>query len=160
MSIRHQVRYDASPEDVYAMLSDPVFRERVCAAMDSVSHDIAVSRHDVGMSVRIDMVQRTNAMPAFARKVVGDQIRIVQSERWDTARGADLELEIPGQPGHVRGRITLSGDRSGTVESFEGEAKVGIPLVGGKLEGLIGKLFVEGMDAERAVGAAWLAAER
>ena len=160
MRIRHQLKYDASPEDVYAMLSDPAFRQRVCAAMDTVSHDVAVDETDAGMSVRIDMVQHTHGVPGFAKRIVGDQTRIIQSEQWAETRAADLQVEIPGKPGHIRGRITLSGDASGTVEAFDGEATVSIPFVGGKLEGVIEKLFLKGMDTEQGVGAAWLAGER
>ncbi len=160
MKIRHQLKYEASPEDVYAMLSDPVFRERVCAAMDTVSHDVSIDPAGTGLAVRIDMVQRTKGVPGFAKKIAGDETRIIQSEQWSGVQGADLEVEIPGKPGHIKGRITLSGDASGTVESFEGEAKVNIPLVGGKLEGVIEKLFVQGMDTEQRVGSAWLAGER
>lgn len=160
MRIRHQLKYDASPEDVYAMLSDPAFRQRVCAAMDTVSHDVAIDETDAGMSVRIDMVQHTHGVPGFAKKIVGDQTRIIQSEQWAETRAADLQVEIPGKPGHIRGRITLTGDASGTVEAFEGEATVSIPLVGGKLEGVIEKLFLKGMDTEQGVGAAWLGGER
>lgn len=177
MKIRHQLNYDASPDEVYAMLADPAFRTRVCEAMDTVSQEVSVDRGGTGgrtatddtdgtdgtdgaLTVRIDMVQRTVGVPGFAKKIVGDQTRIIQSEHWTGRRAADLELEIPGKPGHVRGRITLSGDASGTVETFEGEATVNIPLVGGKLEGLIHRLFVDGMDTEQRVGAAWLAGER
>lgn len=160
MRIRHELEYDAAPADVYAMLADPAFREKVCAAMDTVSHDVAVDDAGQGMSVRIDMVQRTHGVPGFAKKVVGDQTRIIQSEHWSDGTGADLELEIPGKPGHIRGRITLTGEATRTVEAFDGEIKVNIPLVGGKLEGLIEKLFLSGMDTEQRVGAAWLAGER
>jgi hypothetical protein len=161
MKIRHQLKYDAAPEDVYAMLADPAFRDRVCTAMDTVSHDVSLDRTGPGMSVRIDMVQRTSGVPGFAKKIVGEETRIVQSETWTSAvLAADLEVEIPGKPGHIRGRITLEGDASGTVESFEGEATISIPLIGGKLEGLIAKLFVKGMDTEQRVGSAWLAGER
>ncbi|HET6627772.1 MAG TPA: DUF2505 domain-containing protein [Nocardioidaceae bacterium] len=160
MEIRHQLRYDATPAEVYAMLGDPAFRERVCAAMGTVSHDVSIEPADGTMSVRIDMRQRTHGVPGFAKKIVGDQTRVVQSERWTGGTAADLEVEIPGKPGHIRGRITLSGDASGTTESFEGEATVNIPLVGGKLEGVVRKLFLDGMDTEQQVGVAWLAGER
>jgi hypothetical protein len=160
MKIRHQLQYDAAPDDVYAMLGDPAFRDRVCDAMDVVSRDISIEPRDGGMSVRIDMVQRTQGVPGFAKKVVGDETRIIQTETWTAGRGADLEVEIPGKPGHVRGRITLGPDGAGTVEAFAGEAKINIPLVGGKLEGLIERLFTRGMDTEQRVGAAWLAGER
>lgn len=160
MMIHHQLKYDASPDEVYAMLSDPAFRNRVCGAMDVVSCDISIDKDDEGMSVRIDMVQHTHGMPGFAKKIAGEQTRIIQSETWTAGEGADLDVRIPGKPGHVKGRITLTGDENSTVESFDGEVTVNIPLVGGKLEGLIERLFVDGMDTEQQVGVDWLAGER
>jgi hypothetical protein len=160
MRIRHELRYDAPPSEVYAMLSAPTFREEVCAALGVVRQQISVDQTAGGMDVRIDMVQRTQGIPSFARKVVGEETRVVQSERWDARQGADLQVEIPGRPGHIRGRVTLAADRAGTVESFVGEATITGPLVGGRLAGLVERLFTAGMDAEQAVGARWLAGDR
>lgn len=56
--------------------------------------------------------------------------------------------------GMVSADVTADGDR--TVERFEGEAKVKVPLVGGKLESLLADLFRAGMDKEHAAGVAWL----
>ena len=163
MRITHELRYDAPVAAVYAMLGDPAFRERVCAAVHAVRQEVSVVPTDRGIDVRLDMVQRTAGIPAIARKVVGEESRVIQSERWDAEQGADLEVEIPGRPGGIRGRITLhpdGPDGSRTVESFDGEATIRVPLVGGRLEGLIERLFTGGMDAERAVGVRWLAGER
>jgi uncharacterized protein DUF2505 len=156
MKIRHQLRYEASPDDVFAMLSDRAFRERVCAAMNVVSSDISIQEIGQGLTIRIDMNQRTTGLPSVARKFTGDETRIIQTERWTGGRVADLEVEIPGKPGRIHGRTTLTADGDGTIESFEGETKVNLPLIGGKLEGLIQGLFVHGMDAEHRVGTAWL----
>jgi hypothetical protein len=160
MKIRHELRYDAPPAEVYAMLVDPRFRAQVCESMDVASQDISVQPTASGADLRIDMQQRTSGLPGFARKIVGDRTRVIQSERWQAERSADLEVEIPGKPGHIRGRTTLSADGPGTVETFEGTATISIPLVGGRLEGLIEKLFIAGMDNEQRVGARWLAGER
>jgi hypothetical protein len=87
--------------------------------------------------------------------------RVVQSETWQAGRGADLEVAIPGKPGQIRGRITLVADGPrGTMESFDGEATIRVPLVGGRLEGLIERLFKAGMDTEQEVGTRWLAGDR
>jgi hypothetical protein len=164
MRIRHELVYEASPDEVYAMVRDPAFREEVCAAMAVVDQDISVEPTGAdgteGVRVRIDMTQQTQGIPAFARKVVGDRTRIVQTEIWLSPTTADLEVKIPGKPGHIRGRITLTLTGRGTVESFDGEATISVPLVGGRLEGLIEGLFTAGMDTEQAVGARWLAGDR
>jgi hypothetical protein len=157
MRIEHRLRYDVPRDQVYAMLGDRDFREQVCQAMHVVRADVDIRSTADGMDVRIDMVQHTQGVPSFAKKFIGDETRIVQSESWVAGEGADLTVEIPGKPGHVTGRITLADDGAGTVETFVGEAKVGIPLIGGKLEGLIHGLFVDGMDTEQGVGVRWLA---
>jgi uncharacterized protein YndB with AHSA1/START domain len=161
MRIRHELSYDASPDEVYAMVCDPAFREEVCAAMHVVHHDISVEPTGAeGVRVRIDMAQSTQGLPAFARKVVGEETRVVQTETWESPTAADLEVTIPGKPGHIRGRITLRAEGRGTVESFDGEATIRVPLVGGRLEGLIETLFTAGMDTEQEVGERWLAGDR
>ena len=149
MKIRHELTYDASPAEIYAMRADPAFREKVCTALDTVSHTVTIDDAGTGLSVLVDMVRHTEGVPSFAKKVVGDRTRIVQTESWGS-----------GKPGHIRGRLTSTLNGSGTVYAFEGEAKVAIPLVGGKLEGLVAELFTDGMDTEHQVGTAWLAGER
>ena len=159
MRITHELRYAAPPAEVYAMLSDPSFRAEVCTALRVVRQEVSVTPTERGVDVRLDMAQSTDGIPSFARRIVGDETRVIQEESWDAAQGAaDLDVQIPGKPGGIRGRITLSSDGgSGTVESFDGVATIRVPLVGGKLEGLIEQLFTAGMDAEHAVGTRWLA---
>src|SRR4051794_37537227 len=163
MEIRHELTYDAPPDDVRTMLADPDFRARVCEAMDVTGQDVSIdptgARPHDDMRVRIDMQQRTQGLPGFARRIVGDRTRVIQSEHW-RGHEADLQVEIPGRPGDIRGHISLSPTGVGTTESFEGRATIRVPLVGGRLEGLIHKLFIAGMDTEQAIGRRWLAGER
>jgi hypothetical protein len=95
-------------------------------------------------------------VPSFAKKIVGDQTRVIQSETWRSVETGHIEVEIPGKPGYIRGTLSLTAEGEGSVYVFDGEAKINIPLVGGKLEGLIEKLFTEGMDTEQRVAASWL----
>lgn len=159
MKIRHELHYDAPPDEVYAMLGDAAFRDEVCAAMGVARHEVSIDPHPDGMDVRVDMDQRTQGLPAVARRIVGDTTRVVQSESW-RGHDADLRVEIPGKPGDISGRTTLRARDGGTVETFEGEAHIRVPLVGGRLEGLIEKLFIAGMDTERSVGVRWLVGDR
>src|SRR3954451_16914070 len=111
MEIRHELTYEAPPDDVRAMLGDPTFRARVCEAMDVSGQDVKVDptggRPDDEMRVRIDMQQRTQGLPGFARRIVGERTRVVQSEHWQ-GHEAHLQVEIPGKPGDIRGHIRLS----------------------------------------------------
>ena len=156
MKIRHELTYAASPTEVYAMRADPDFRARVCEAMETVRHDVTVDDADGGLTVSVDMVQLTQGVPSFAKKVVGDETRVIQTERWASVESGHIDVEIPGKPGHVRGALSLAGHAGGSVYVFDGEAKINIPLIGGKLEGLMHKLFIAGMNTEHKVAAAWL----
>lgn len=160
MKIRHQLTYAASPTEVYEMRADPAFRAQVCEAMDTLSHDVTVDDTTGELTIAIDMVQHTQGVPSFAKKVVGDQTRVIQTERWPATDAGHIEVEIPGKPGHVRGTLSITENGSGSVYVFDGEAKINIPLIGGKLESLIEKLFIEGMDTEQRVGKAWLDGNR
>jgi hypothetical protein len=156
MKIRHELTYAASPTEVYEMRADPAFRARVCEAMDTVRHEVTVDDGTDPFTIAVDMVQHTKGMPSFAKKFVGDETRVIQTERWTTVEAGHIEVEIPGKPGHIRGTLSLTEVDEGSVYCFDGEARISIPLIGGKLEGLIQKLFVEGMDTEHRVAAAWL----
>lgn len=156
MKIRHELKYAATPDEVYQMRADPAFRARVCEAMDTVRHDVTVEGDDDRLTVCVDMIQHTKGMPGFAKKIVGDETQVIQTERWATTETGHIEVQIPGKPGHIRGTLSLTADGDGSVYCFDGEARISIPLIGGKLEGLIEKLFVEGMDTEQRVAAEWL----
>ena len=69
----------------------------------------------------VDQTQSSDRIPGFAKKFVGDEIQIVQDERWSNPQQATLELAIPGKPGHLKGGITLASNGSGTVETVTGE---------------------------------------
>jgi hypothetical protein len=105
--------------------------------------------------------QNTSDAPGPARKVIGDSVETIQREEWQSASTARFDISIPGKPGHLRGRIDLVDNGDGTsTERFDAEVKVNIPLVGGKLEGLIGKVLGSGLRRERETGLRWLAGDR
>ena len=164
MQIRHELRYDAPADAVYAMLGEEGFRRQVCDAMDVEGAEIALgAAGGSGRHVRIDMLQRTAGLPRFATRIVGERTRVIQSESWSVqADGydAELDLAIPGRPGRIQGRITLRQRGTTTVETFEGQAVIHVPLIGGRVERLVEELFIEGMDTEQRLGARWLAGDR
>ena len=158
VKLSHQMRYDAPPADVYKMLGDPDFREQVCVAAGAVRQQVSVTPAGNGMRVEIDQTQPAHGIPSFAAKFVGDQIQIIQKETWSGDTAADFTLEIPGKPGRCTGTVTLADDgNGGTLETVSGDLKVNIPLVGGKLEGLISDLIKAAMRKEEQVGRRWLA---
>ena len=160
MHFRHELSYDASPDDVYEMLADPAFREKVSAALDVVSAEVAIDRRDDGFSLVNDQVQRTEGLPTFARKFAGETTRAIQTEEWPDRAGGSLKIDAPGKPSSIVGTIALVPAGSGTTEVVELDIKVKVPLLGGKLEGLLEEQVRNGMDVEHEVGQSWLRGER
>jgi len=156
MKFRHELRYDAPPEQVFEMLADPAFREAVAEAMDVISADVELDRDGDGFTLVIDQLQKTDDLPGFARTFAGDSTQAVQRETWDGPGGGTLEIEAPGKPTRISGSIRLEPAGAGTTEVVELEIKVKVPLIGGKLEKLMAEKVQAGMDLEHEVGRAWL----
>lgn len=155
--VTHDLTYDAPLADVAAMLADPAFREAVCEYQRVLRHSVEIEPDGAGFRARIEQVQAAHGIPAFAKKFVGDEITIVQTEHWTTADHAGVVVELPGKPGDMVGTAQLRESGGTTTETVDLTVKVGIPLVGGKLEGLIGDLLLKALKAENVVGRTWLA---
>lgn len=143
--------YDAPLDAVRAMLLDPAFREAVLQRQQVVRGSARVA-DDVMI---VEQVHSAAGVSSVARKLVGDEIAIVQTERW-SATGADVDITIPGKPGEVAGSLVLAESGGTTTESLELEVTVRVPLVGGKVESMIADILGSGLDREHQVGVEWL----
>jgi hypothetical protein len=155
--LTHELTYDAPQTDVREMLMDPAFREQVCDAIGATSKIVTIGPDGGGTKVVLDMVQPAQGIPGFAKKFVGDEIQLVQTEHWADLETGRVEVVIPGRPGQMSGTITLRESGGATTETVDMEIKVGIPLVGGRLEALIADLLRKALRAENAVGRSYLA---
>jgi hypothetical protein len=152
-----ELTYDAPLTDVAEMLMDSAFREQVCDAQGALRSTVAITEASGGRQVVVDQVQTAQGIPSFATKFVGEEIQLVQTELWSDAERGTVEIVIPGKPGQGSGTVRLSESGGTTTETVELEVKVGIPLVGGKLEKLICDLMRKAMKAENEVGRRYLA---
>ena len=155
--INEELRYDgATIEQVYEMLGDAEFRSKVCERMQVLRHDVDVDADGESMSVRIDQVQPARGLPGFAKKFVGEEIHILQTEDWTSPEKGNIHVSIPGKPGEMAGTAMLTEDPDGTTETVNMTVKVNIPLVGGKIEGLVADMLTKALRAENATGRDWL----
>ncbi len=159
--VSEELRYDgATIEQVHAMLADPAFREEVCDFQGVRGRTVTIDAQGSGMSVVVDQVQAAQGIPSFAKKFVGEEINIVQSEDWTSPERGNIHVTIPGKPGEMSGTALLTQDPDGTTETVNLTVKVNIPLVGGKIEGLVADLLSKALRAEHKVGRKWLAGGR
>ena len=154
--IRHELTYDAPLADVYAMLTTPAFREEVCARMKVIRGHATLEEAGSRTIVEIDQLQHAAGLPSFAKKLVGDEIRIVQRETWTDGTHADVHVSIPGRPGEMEGTTTLTELGGTTIEVVELEIRVHIPLVAGKIESLVGDMLLKALRAENEAGRDYL----
>ena len=160
-SVTIELRYPGrTVEEVRAMLADPAFRQAVCTYQGVEDSGVTIEEYDDGsMTVDLDRTYGTALVPSFAQKFVGATIDLVQREEWISPTAATFEVTIPGKPGEMNGTARLVQSGADAVETVTMEVKVGIPLVGGKLEDLIAGLLDDAFRAENKVGLKWLAGE-
>ena len=159
MRLRHQLAYDAPPAEVLAMVSDPMFWDRVAAATGALSSTATVGTEGTTTHVVVDQEQAVTGVPSFAKKFVGDSTRAITTQVW-TGAEASFQVETPGKPTSIAGTATVAENGAGSTLTYDLEVKASVPLVGGKLEKLVVELTTDGFEKEQAVGAAWLAGER
>lgn len=152
----HTMVYDAPADAVAAMLSDSAFREEVCTNQRATAFNVSVEGTVEAKDVRIEMTQPTDRVPSFAKKIVGNETTIVQTETWSSPTHGEILVTIPGKPGEMRGTATLVEVDGVTTETVDLQVTVKIPLVGGKIEELLAKLLGSAMRAEERTGKAWL----
>jgi hypothetical protein len=155
--LRHDLTYDAPADAVTAMLADPAFREEVCDFQGVLRKTVVIEPVGDGMHVTIDQWQHTSGVPSFAKKIVGDETNIVQREIWTTPLLGDITVSIPGKPGDITGTARIAEAHGVTTETVDLSIKVGIPLLGGKLEDFISGLLLKALKAENKVGRDYLA---
>ncbi|MCF6376760.1 DUF2505 domain-containing protein [Nocardioides KLBMP 9356] len=148
-----ELTYDATAEQVAAMLDDQAFREEVLQRQKVLRGSVSIE----GDHVTVEQVRSADDIPSFARKFVGDEILIVQTEDWTSPTTADVRLTIPGKPGEAVGTMELVESGGTTTESVDLDLTVKIPLVGGKIEQLIVGIFSAALDVEQKVGREYLA---
>jgi hypothetical protein len=145
--------------DVAAMLADPEFRRAVAAYQHALHSNVTVTPQDDGKKVVFEYAHGTDRVPSFAKRLVGNEIPIVQEETWSAAGDAKILVTIPGKPGDMKGTANITQRGDDVVEFVDLTVKVNIPLVGGKIEDLIAGLLLKAFTAENKVGVKWLAGE-
>lgn len=160
MRFRRELAYEAGPDEVFAMLADPAFREKVAAEQGVVSIDVRITPTGAGFTMVSDQVQDTAGLPAIAKKIAGDTTRAVVREEWSDATSGTIEITAPGKPTKAVGTVRLVGAGTGATYVQELDVNVKVPLIGGKLETLMADNIDAGLSVEHSVGTAWLRGER
>ncbi len=126
---------------VLKMFSDRAYFER--KYKDLGFWNIEVLEHDkTDKKFRIKVrysAKNDAALPEFAKKFMAESNVVTQSDTWDLERKTGrLEAEIRGVPVKVAADMTLKDEGAGCANHLKWNLSCGIPLIGGKLEQVVG----------------------
>ena len=134
----------------------PAFRDQVCEAQGGTARDVTIETDGDGRRRSSTRPSRPTGLPSLREEFVGDRSTSCSASSGPRRTYADLQVTIPGKPGEMEGTMTLTRPAAPTTETVEIEIKVGIPLVGGKLEGLVADMLRKALHAENKVGRGYL----
>ena len=155
MRFSKAITFDAPPDVVFAMLSDPEFRMRCAAEAGADSYDATVTPNGDGIDATLDTEQSTQGLPGLARKFLGSTFALHQEEHWSSPSLGTMTVTVPNA-GSFHGTVSLAASGTGSVQTVEADVKVGIPLVGGKIEALVCSGIGHSVKIQQRVGADWL----
>ena len=148
--------YSETPDEVMALLQDPVYLRHRSEAAGERNIDVKVQPEGDGMRVTVARVKDLD-VPAYVKKAIGDSYAVEstlwrrESNRWV----AEYTIEASGIPVKAKGRSELAPGGRGCkyTSTFEITAKV--PLIGAKLEAMAAEGFEEQLrlNAERNAAA-------
>jgi hypothetical protein len=137
------VRYDlpVDVETAYAAISGDGWAPAKAAALGDESTTVSRVVGD-GEAVTLVVSRKLpDGIPGFLTKFLPADGRVTQTDRWGAAQGGVRSgtwvADTPGSPAKVQGTMRLEPSGTGCAYVVEGTAKVSIPLVGGKAEGIV-----------------------
>ncbi|WP_199430977.1 DUF2505 domain-containing protein [Qaidamihabitans albus] len=99
-------------------------------------------------------------LPQVVRTVHKGDLVVRREHTWSGAGDrytGTIAARVSGVPGEITARTELTAEGTATVQRTRGEAKVRIPLVGGRLEGFIAEQVSDLLEREADFTAKWLA---
>jgi hypothetical protein len=100
-------------------------------------------------------------LPGPVQKVLRGDLIIERTEKW--RRGADdtydgtIAARVKDAPGSINGSLRISGSGSSGQFQVDGEVRVDIPLIGGKIEEAISEQVVRLLRREGQFTIEWFA---
>jgi hypothetical protein len=160
--IEHRAEYGHPLEKVLHALTDPdAIRERLA---EIGGHNAELLSHEKSEGqVRYEMQQGVPArkLPSAVSSILGGDLVVRREQVWDTnaasAATGSATAAVSGVPGSIKATSELKPTGDGCALRVTGEVKVGIPLVGGKIEQTIADQVVKLLDYEADYIEGWLA---
>ncbi|WP_350275503.1 DUF2505 domain-containing protein [Kribbella sp. HUAS MG21] len=161
MDLSLATSYDASPEEVFAMITDVTFQEQVFQRLRAQSYDVVVGDDGDDLAVQVHWQTPLTDVPVVARRFVGHTLELAQSKKWhrpdvDGARLADVDGELAGVPVRLSGTTRIVPQGRGTLQAFDLHVTASVPVVGSRLEQLVADAVRTRLEYKFEVASSWL----
>jgi hypothetical protein len=162
MKIAKTVEYAASPEEVFAVLSDKAFQDAKCTATGAIRYTATVATEGHRTVITTERILPTDGMPDFAKSMVGDTLKVTERQDWgpagaDGGRHGTVSMVVSGAPVALKGTLSLAPGGPGSVEQVDADLKASVPLIGGKIEKAAAPPVEDAIAIEQRVAQQWLA---
>jgi uncharacterized protein DUF2505 len=154
--------YDDSVDEVLGAFRDEQYWQARLAehGVDEARLDLFEVDGDGGVEVRTTLVLGAKTLPGLVTQFHRGDLRIERGEKWrrtgDGAAEAAVTGTIGGAPVDVTGTAELTPGGTGSRLVYRASVEVRIPLVGGKLENVIGQQLSQLVVAEQEFTSDWL----
>ena len=154
MDVTAERRYPVNVEELYGILTSRAFFEQryQWGKVDDYRFEVFEPAGD-GFHIRIaqPIEIRLDKVPAFARKLLPSEAELVTEFHWRPATGgyqADYRFQLGNVPVKVSGTMTLLADGDQSRQITRVAVHSSLPLVGRKLERLIGERFDKALEGD------------
>ncbi len=143
--VRSSTRTTGTVEQVFAVLTSADWVARRAARFsDGATVVRREQRPDGGLLMAVSR-ELPEGAPGFLARLLPADGRVVQTDDWAPADGSGARsgtwtVELPGVPARLGGTMRLDPAGDGVRHLVEGEAKVSVPLVGGKAEVFVAEM--------------------
>lgn len=142
-----------SVEQVFGLLTSEAWPARKAEVLGDGSQVVERNERPDGGVLLVQSRVLPQGGPSFLAKFLPQDGRVVQTDDWGPETGGvrrgTWKVVVPGAPAQLGGALLLEPTAGGSRYVISGEAKVPIPLLGGKAEKFIAEM-VEKLSAKEA----------
>ncbi|WP_024794266.1 DUF2505 domain-containing protein [Tomitella biformata] len=166
--IDYTAQLSSSAAQAYAALANRDYWEALMTRMRELTPTSVVEEFtstDAGIDLVMMQVIEKHTLPTVAQTVLQSDLVITRTAHYGPfvpggITTGSFTATMPGAPGSLDGEIALFDDGDGSVLRTSPEAKVNIPLLGGKLEEMMLDNLVGLLEVENEFTNSWLLQNR
>jgi len=160
-SLEHRSTFAVAADVVFQTLVDEAFLAQRLRDIGGKNAALLDHSRD-GERVTFRMRQGVDAsrLPGAIRSMLNGDLVVEREERWQPegdAYAGTSRVSITGVPGEIHGRQRIAAAGAGSTYVVTAQVRVGIPLIGGKLEKVVAEQVEKLLAAEGEYADKWLA---